>query len=284
MTASVGAWKLVSRSSAWEPRRPPLDLPPLRQPSRPPLLPPRPLLAGLPPGAPRFFASSDQVDETLADLIDFLSAVTGFLSSFFSPGFLSAGLCSVPSGAFGLTATTGATGSGALIARRGDFIGHGLAGAVGGFGLFSGFLGGGGSFFLRFLGGGFFLFLGGAVGGRLGTGGHCGGSGGGLGGGFLGFGFGFLLRFDFGLRGGLGLRILLGVELGQVLLLLAQVGFLTGDQFSLLAGFLFAAGRFGRIDDRCGRRGGDRRRGVVALHEGAHFLDGDLDRARLARG
>src|SRR5471030_2036910 len=165
----------------------------------------------------------------------------------------------------------------------GDFIGHGLAGAVGGFGLFSGFLGGGGSFFLRFLGGGFFLFLGGAVGGRLGTGGHCGGSGGGLGGGFLGFGFGFLLRFGFGLRGGLGLRILLGVELGQVLLLLAQVGFLTGDQFSLLAGFLFAAGRFGRIDDRCGRRGGDRRRGVVALHEGAHFLDGDLDRARLAR-
>src|SRR5471032_1424563 len=121
MTASVGAWKLVSRSSAWEPRRPPLLLPPLRQPSRPPLLL-RPLLAGLPPGAPRFFASSDQVDETFADLIDFLSAVTGFLSSFFSPGFLSAGLCSVPSGAFGLTATTGATGSGALIARRGAFI------------------------------------------------------------------------------------------------------------------------------------------------------------------
>src|SRR5471030_271832 len=113
MTASVGAWKLVSRSSVCEPRRPPLDLPPLRQPSRPPLLPPRPLLAGLPPGAPRFFASSDQVDETLADLIDFLSAVTGFLS---------ACLCSVPSGAFGLTATTGATGSGALIARRGAFI------------------------------------------------------------------------------------------------------------------------------------------------------------------
>src|SRR5476649_685431 len=163
MTASVGAWKLVSRSSVCEPRRPPLDLPPLRQPSRPPLLPPRPLLAGLPPGAPRFFASSDQVDETLADLIDFLSAVTGFLSSFFSPGFLSAGLCSVPSGAFGLTATTGATGSGALIARRGAFImaliwatsSATALGAVGGFGLFSGFLGGDGSFFLRFVGGGF---------------------------------------------------------------------------------------------------------------------------------
>jgi hypothetical protein len=51
------------------------------------------------PPAPRFLASSCQVEETLADLIDFLSAATaGFLSSFFSPGLAAvAGLCSVPS-------------------------------------------------------------------------------------------------------------------------------------------------------------------------------------------
>jgi hypothetical protein len=52
-------------------------------------------------GAPRFLASSCQVDETLADLIDFLSAPpAGFLSSFFA-GLAAlaavAGLCSVPS-------------------------------------------------------------------------------------------------------------------------------------------------------------------------------------------
>src|SRR5471032_3447891 len=118
MTASVGAWKLVSRSSACEPRRPP-PLPPLRQPSRPPEpLLPRPLLAVL-PGAPRFLASSCQVDETLADLIDFLSAVTGFLSPGLSPGLATApvaGLCSVPSATLALTGT--GTGSGALMARR----------------------------------------------------------------------------------------------------------------------------------------------------------------------
>src|SRR4051794_23565549 len=94
MTASVGAWKLVSRSSACELRRPPLAPP--RQLSRPPVPTlPRGLIA--PPGAPRFLASSDQVDDTLADLIDFLSPTAGFLSG--ELGFLSAGLCKVPSAA-----------------------------------------------------------------------------------------------------------------------------------------------------------------------------------------
>src|SRR5450830_1625539 len=114
-TASVGAWKFDSRSSWCDGRRP---FAPPRQLSRPagPLLP-----RGLgPPVVPRFFASSDQVDDTLADLIDFLSATAGFLSPGFSPGFLSAGLCSVPSGAFGLTGA--GAGSGALMARRGAFI------------------------------------------------------------------------------------------------------------------------------------------------------------------
>ncbi len=70
---------------------------------------------------PRFLAASScQVEETLADLIDFLSTTT-FLSSFFSPGFLSAGLCKVPSAVLA-GAATGATGSGALMTRRGAFI------------------------------------------------------------------------------------------------------------------------------------------------------------------
>src|SRR5450830_181955 len=118
-TASVGAWKLVSRSSLCELRRPPLAPP--RQLSRPLLTLPRGLIA---PGAPRFLASSDQVDDTLADLMDFLSGPSAFLASAgLSPGFLSAGLCRVPSAVFGLMAATGAgAGSGALMARRGAFI------------------------------------------------------------------------------------------------------------------------------------------------------------------
>src|SRR5450830_203709 len=118
-TASVGAWKLVSRSSLCELRRPPLAPP--RQLSRPLLTLPRGLIA---PGAPRFLASSDQVDDTLTDLMDFLSGPSAFLASAgLSPGFLSAGLCRVPSAVFGLMAATGAgAGSGALMARRGAFI------------------------------------------------------------------------------------------------------------------------------------------------------------------
>ena len=63
----------------------------------------------------RFLVSSCQVEETLADLIDFLSL--GFLSSFLSAAFLSAGRCKVPSLAFAVGA-----GSGALIGLRGVFI------------------------------------------------------------------------------------------------------------------------------------------------------------------
>src|SRR5450830_2169118 len=94
-TASVGAWKFDSRSSWCDGRRP---FAPPRQLSRPPAGPLLPRGLG-PPVVPRFFASSDQVDDTLADLIDFLSATAGFLSPGLSPGFLSAGLCRVPSGA-----------------------------------------------------------------------------------------------------------------------------------------------------------------------------------------
>src|SRR4051812_8981823 len=97
-TASVGAWKLVSRSSAWLGRRP---LAPPRQLSRPPVpVLSRALMA--PTGAPLFLASSDQVDDTLVDLFFFLSPTVGFLSGLL--GFLSTGLCSVPSAVFGLTA------------------------------------------------------------------------------------------------------------------------------------------------------------------------------------
>src|SRR3569832_1050125 len=99
--ASDGTWKLLSRSSAWPWRRP---LGPARQPSRPPVGAPRVLMP-----TPRVFAASScHVDETLADLIDFLSpTLAGFLSSFLSPGFLSAGRCKVPSAALAAGAAAG---------------------------------------------------------------------------------------------------------------------------------------------------------------------------------
>ena len=68
--ASVGAWKVLRGRRA---------LP--RRPRGPPRQPSRPLAAGVAAGLRTrvFLASSDQVDDTLADLIDFLSA--GFLSA-----------------------------------------------------------------------------------------------------------------------------------------------------------------------------------------------------------
>ena len=97
-----------------------------------------------------------------------------------------------------------------------------------------------------------------------------------------GFALGAFLGIALGLLfGRLGLGQLLGFELGQAFLLLAQFRFLARDQLRLAACFFFAARLFGSVDHRCGRF---RRDEVVTLHEGALLAHFDLDRARFAAG
>ena len=157
----------------------------------------------------------------------------------------------------------------------GHFVSHGLACLVVRFHAVGSDFGSNGSLFLGFFGGSFlgFVVQCSSTSGRS----RCGSSSG-----ALGFVSCFLLGVGLGL---LGLRFFFSVELGQAFLLFTQVRFLAHDQFGLLARFVFTARHFSGVDDRCGRRrGSGRRNRFIALHEGAHFLDRDLDGARFTGG